>query len=144
MQNDEDTQPKLPKADRHRTSLDVEGSSETHDPQSQRSRLMRLDNSSRAWLAGALATMILFVIASFSVLAMGTLTNVMPVGEKGATGATGPQGVQGPKGERGERGPRGFPGPSGPPGRQGPPGDDACELSPSELTYPELLYDFCY
>lgn len=143
MANNEDTQPKLPKADHHRTQLNLDGSSGATNPQPQKGNWMRLDNSSRAWLAGALVTMILFVIASFSVLAIGTLTDVMPVGEKGATGASGERGVQGPKGERGERGPRGFAGPVGLPGRPGPPGDDACELSGSELTYPELLYDFC-
>ena len=135
--------PTISEIDEERTEIGFGGSADSATG-GGKGRMPTLDSRSRAIIAGALATLVLFIIASFSVLAMGSLTDVMPAGERGVTGATGPKGERGPRGLTGDRGPQGFSGRPGPPGPQGPPGDDACELSPSELTYPELLYDFCF
>lgn len=77
-------------------------------------------------LAAIVAGLTILAIAFFSVYAMGSWTDVMPVGATGPTGATGPKGPKGLKGKRGERGPNGKGGDPGPAGPPGEPGRDAC------------------
>ena len=147
----------LPPADTSRTDVDVGGAqgpayiSKSGAPEPSTSeagegapkkQILPSDRSRLAFMSGV-AILALFVISIFSVFAVGTWTEVMPVGEKGATGATGPRGDRGPIGRTGPPGRIGSQGLPGPAGRPGPRGSDVCELTPGELTYPELLFRYC-
>ena len=92
-------------------------------------------------LAATVAVFTVLAIAFFSVYAMGSWTNIMPVGATGPTGATGPKGVKGPTGDRGERGPNGKGGDPGPPGPPGADGYDACDGLHPEAT--QLAQQIC-
>ena len=79
------------------------------------------------YLAAIIAVVSVFVIASFSIYAIGSWTDAMPVGAKGATGPTGDVGPKGQKGLKGPRGPNGRGGDRGETGVPGSPGQNACE-----------------
>ena len=86
-----------------------------------------LSDQTRLTLALSVVVIALFAIASFSVLAIGAWTDVMPVGPTGPTGPTGKIGSTGSRGAKGLPGPPGIRGPMGVQGQQGPSGRPACE-----------------